>query len=194
MSTAGSAEATRKFDSGATRSEDSTRDDPEGYMSPLVEDRFCEYMTKHRVQADGQVRASDNWQKGMPLNTYMKGVKRHLQHWWTRHRGWKVRDPLAGVDIEEDICAVLFNAQGYLHELLKNRQMQKPLKKLPEAIGQLPLPFAAPQAVAPIITPPPAVRQSLPRGRAQCPKCDEYGNVGDPHTCPDGETTWLARQ
>lgn len=113
--------AMRQFDTGATRSSDALRDDPEGYLSPLVIDRFSEYMSKHRVQADGQIREPDNWQKGMPLATYMKGMTRHHLHLWTRHRGFPVRDPGAAANIEEDLCAILFNVQGYLHELVKAR-------------------------------------------------------------------------
>lgn len=119
----------RKFETGATRSSDVGRDDPEGYLSPLVIDRYNQYMTKHRVQTDGGVRDSDNWQKGMPLTTYMKGAWRHFHHWWTRHRGFLVRDPLAAADMEEDLCALLFNVQGYLHTLVKERlerEDQKP--------------------------------------------------------------------
>jgi hypothetical protein len=111
----------RGFETGATRSSDAGRDDPEGYLSPLVIDRFNQYMTKHRKQADGQLRDSDNWQRGMPLATYMKGMWRHFLHLWTRHRGHQVRDPLAAADIEEDLCALFFNVQGYLHETLKKR-------------------------------------------------------------------------
>ena len=33
---------------------------------------------------------------------------------WKLHRGYD-----AGVDVEDAICGVLFNAMGYLHELLK---------------------------------------------------------------------------
>lgn len=111
----------RTFASGATRSQDATRDDPEGYLSPLALDRFCEYMTKHRLQPDGSVRASDNWQKGIPAATYMKGLVRHVLHAWARYRGYSVRDPLAAANLEEDLCAILFNAQGHLHELVKAR-------------------------------------------------------------------------
>lgn len=111
----------RIFNTGATRSSDFLRDDLEGYISPIVLDRYNEYMTKHRVQADGNIRDSDNWQKGMPINTYMKGAIRHIHHAWTRHRGFKVRDEKAAANLEEDLCAVIFNAQGYLHELLKAR-------------------------------------------------------------------------
>lgn len=113
---------TRDFGTGAIRSADSTRDDPEAYLSPLVIDRFDEYMTKHRHLPDGRVRDGDNWQKGMPLATYMKGLWRHFLHLWTRHRGHPVRDPMASADIEEDLCAILFNTQGYLHEILRKKQ------------------------------------------------------------------------
>lgn len=109
----------RRFVTGATRSPEAGRDDPEGFLSPLAIDRFNEYMTQHRVQADGTIRDSDNWQKGLPLATYMKGLLRHVLHLWTRHRGFPVRDPKAGKDIEEDLCAAWFNIQGYLHEVLK---------------------------------------------------------------------------
>lgn len=113
---------TRTFDTGATRSADKYRDDPEGYLSPLVIDRYNAYMTKHRLQPDGTVRDSDNWQRGIPLDAYVKGMWRHFLHLWTRHRGWKVRDPLAATDAQEDLCALLFNVSGYLHELLKKEQ------------------------------------------------------------------------
>ena len=81
-------------------------------------------MTKHRLQPDGRLRASDNWQKGIPLDAYMKGMWRHFLHLWTRHRGWPVRDPDATMNIEEDLCSIIFNAQGYLHEVLKTRKVK----------------------------------------------------------------------
>lgn len=79
-------------------------------------------MTKHRRQADGKLRDSDNWQKGMPLTTYIKGMWRHFLHLWQRHRGWTVTDPWAAENIEEDLCAIIFNAQGYLHEIIKHKR------------------------------------------------------------------------
>lgn len=111
--------AVRKFETGATRSRDDGRLDFEGFISPLAWERYAEYLHKHRRQADGTFRESDNWQKGMPLATYMKGLFRHFMHAWQRHRGWTVVDPKAAADIEEDLCAIIFNAQGYLHEILK---------------------------------------------------------------------------
>lgn len=106
----------RKFDTGATRDTEEGKPDYEGYLSPLVIERFGEYMLSHQKQADGEMRASDNWQKGMPLSAFMKSGLRHFMGWWMRHRGYYDDDM-----IEEAICALLFNAMGYLHELLKKR-------------------------------------------------------------------------
>lgn len=102
----------RTFSSGATRDSDTTKLDYEGFLSPLVLKRYAEYMHKHRQQADGTLRDSDNWQKGIPFDAYMKSMWRHFMDVWRQHRG------LAGDDtLEDSLCAVLFNAMGYLHEL-----------------------------------------------------------------------------
>lgn len=110
----------RAFDTGATRSADTGRYDPEGFLSPIVIERFSEYMNKHRAQPDGSIRDSDNWQKGIPKTAYAKGLWRHVLHFWTRHRGFKVMDKDATADMQEDLCSIIFNAQGYLHEILKD--------------------------------------------------------------------------
>lgn len=112
----------REFDTGATRSSDAGRYDPEGFLSPIVIERYSEYMNRNRIQADGSTRASDNWQQGIPINQYMKGAWRHFLHLWTRHRGYQVMDDKAANDIEDDLCALLFNLSGYLHELLKDKR------------------------------------------------------------------------
>ena len=112
----------RTFATGATRSADAGRYDPEGYLSPIVLERFCEYMQAHQVQPDGRVRPGDNWQKGIPPETYMKGMARHFLHLWTRMRGFQVRDAAAAADVEADLCALLFNVQGLVFEILKERR------------------------------------------------------------------------
>src|SRR5579863_9992499 len=60
-------EEVRKFESGATRNSDADRIDPEGFLSPLVIERYCEYLHKHRFLENGLIRESDNWQQGIPL-------------------------------------------------------------------------------------------------------------------------------
>jgi len=77
-----------------------------------VIEEFGKYMNKHRVQANGTVRASDNWQKGMPQEQYMKSGWRHFMDLWKAHRG------LQSVPIPEACCALMFNVMGYLHETL----------------------------------------------------------------------------
>lgn len=106
----------REFDTGATRDTDTGKLDYEGFLSPIVLQRYAQYMHKNRVQADGNIRASDNWQKGIPLGAYMSSAHRHFMDWWLNHDGWP-----ANADTEEAICALLFNAMGYLHETLKGQ-------------------------------------------------------------------------
>ena len=108
----------REFDTGATRDTDENKLDFEGFLSPLVLQRYAEYLNKHRTQADGNLRDSDNWQKGIPLAVYMKSGFRHFFGWWANHRnvGTVVKE-----DIEESLCGLIFNAMGYLHEYLKDK-------------------------------------------------------------------------
>jgi hypothetical protein len=108
----------RTFKTGATRNGEEGKHDPEGFLSPLVVQRFNEYMHKHRVQVDGRLRASDNWQRGIPRAVYMKSAWRHFLAWWTWHRNEDRESQRAA---EESICALLFNTMGYLHELLLRR-------------------------------------------------------------------------
>jgi hypothetical protein len=107
----------RVFETGATRNLDGEKPDYEAFLSPLVIKRFGEYMHSHRLQKDGTMRSGDNWQKGIPLDSYMKSAWRHFHTWWWCHR--------EGVLEEDALCALLFNVQGYLHELLKRRYYER---------------------------------------------------------------------
>jgi len=107
----------RTFETGATRDTDEGKYDYEGFFSPLVLQRRAEYMHKHRLQSDGKLRDSDNWQKGMGLNVYMKSAFRHFFEWWTQHR-----KTIHTSYTEEAICALMFNCEGYLHEMLKEKK------------------------------------------------------------------------
>jgi len=50
----------RTFKTGATRNDDTGKLDFEGFLSPIALEKFAEYMHKNRIQADGNVRDSDN--------------------------------------------------------------------------------------------------------------------------------------
>jgi hypothetical protein len=120
--TVGTQPAMRTFDTGATRSNDAGKLDYEGFLSPLVLERYAQYLHKHRVQADGKLRDSDNWQKGMPKSEYMKSAWRHFMDWWKSHRGASLP---TDEEIEDSICALLFNASGYLYEHLYGKAEAK---------------------------------------------------------------------
>lgn len=117
----------RKFDTGATRDTSVGKNDYEGFLSPLVIERFGDYMTKHRKQSDGSLRDSDNWQKGIPKSAYIKSAWRHLIDVWHVWRGYKRFDKQRNEEItmEEALCALFFNVQGLLHEVLKENIILK---------------------------------------------------------------------
>lgn len=107
----------RVFETGANRDSEDGKLDYEGFLSPLVLKRFAEYMHKNRYMRDGSLRDSDNWQKGIPFDVYMKSLFRHFMEVWTLHRKGGTR-----AELEEALCGVLFNTMGYLHELEQRRQ------------------------------------------------------------------------
>lgn len=107
---------TRTFETGATRDSEDGKLDYDGFLSPLVLQRYAEYMHTHRQQPDGALRDSDNWQKGIPRTAYMKSGWRHFVSWWSLHRGGTASESL-----EDALCALIFNASGYLHEHLKKQ-------------------------------------------------------------------------
>jgi len=104
----------RTFSTGATRDSEEGKNDYEGFLSPIAIEAYGDYMTKHRLQADGKLRDSDNWQKGMTLDCYMKSMWRHFHDLWMEHRGFKSRE-----GIEDALMGLYFNVQGYMHEYLK---------------------------------------------------------------------------
>ena len=113
----------RKFETGATRDLDDTKNHYEGYLSPLVIVAFGNYMTRHRKQADGSLRAPDNWQRGIPLESYVDSMLRHAVAVWLHHRGY---GSTANESLDDALAGVFFNTQGFWHETLKSRLAQTP--------------------------------------------------------------------
>ena len=113
----------RTFPTGATRDTDANKLDFEGFFSPLAMHAFAEYMHANRVQKDGTLRASDNWQKGIPLDAYMKSMWRHFFAVWSTYRDAIGFEGGEYQDIQiTNLCALLFNVQGMLHEMVKLRE------------------------------------------------------------------------
>lgn len=118
----------RQFESGATRDSDSNKLDFEGFLSPFVLRRYAEYLHKHRIQSDGNFRDSDNWQKGIPISVYMKSMSRHYMEVWEGYRRrldlnskgvFSIKDDPHVEDRLDSLCALMFNVQGYIYEILK---------------------------------------------------------------------------
>jgi hypothetical protein len=108
----------RTFSSGATRDTDEGKLDFEGFFSPLALVEYAKYMHKHRLQPDGELRDSDNWQKGIPEKELVKSLIRHVMDVWLLYRDYK---GVATQDKKEAICGVIFNAMALLHEQAKKQ-------------------------------------------------------------------------
>lgn len=109
----------RSFSTGATRDTDSDKLDFDGFLCPMVLERYAQYMNANRMMPDGSMRGSDNWKKGIPQDVYRKSAWRHFFGFW-KHclRGEK---SLAIVDA----CGILFNVMGWMHEELKHEDNSK---------------------------------------------------------------------
>lgn len=104
----------RQFESGANRNSDEGKLDFEGFLSPTVLEAYAVYMNSNRKLENGDIRDSDNWQKGIPRDAYMKSMWRHFMDVWKDHRGLSTKE-----DEITNLCALLFNVSGLLHEKLK---------------------------------------------------------------------------
>lgn len=111
----------RQFKSGANRDSDEGKLDYEAYFSPLVLQARAEYMKSKQRLADGTLRAGDNWQKGFGSDglgrenrtTLFKSAWRHFMDIWLWHRGHSIKETIV-----EALCALLFNIEGFLHDVL----------------------------------------------------------------------------
>lgn len=112
----------RDFQTGATRDSVDGKPQYEGYLSPRVLYEFGQYMLRHQTQADGQQRAADNWQKGIPTDAYMDSLMRHVMDLWLHHRG---AGAYATETLLNSLMAILFNVQGYTLEVLKGWSVDK---------------------------------------------------------------------
>ncbi len=117
----------RQFSTGATRDTSQNKLEPYGFISPLALFRFSEYMHKHRLQADGSLRSSDNWKKGIPIMVYVHSLIRHVFDFWLVMSGLKPRFDPKVTDPVEIACAIMFNVQGFLHEAMQKADGLAPI-------------------------------------------------------------------
>jgi len=113
--------AQQGFTTGATRSTDAGKVDFEGHINPEVLAVFGEFMNAHRVQRDGRIRASDNWQQGIPIYRYVKSLIRHTLEFWRMWRGTPVINPDNSkfFTFREVTSAIMFNVMGVIFEAVQ---------------------------------------------------------------------------
>lgn len=132
--------ASRTFETGATRNSKLGKLEYKGFNCPLVMKRYAQYMDSHRMQEDGTERAADNWKKGIPTAEYTDSMFRHFMDLYLWELGYPEE---CTADIEDILCAIIFNANGYLHEVLKTNKeneffgepFEEPKGPIPEVIS-----------------------------------------------------------
>ena len=112
----------RQFDSGATRDTAEGKLSYVRILSPIALRRYVEYMNFHAKQSDGTMREPDNWKSGFPIETYLDSLGRHLVAVWLLQQGFTETDNHGLVTLEDSLCGIIFNAMGWLHEILKEQQ------------------------------------------------------------------------
>ena len=133
----------RNFKSGATRSNADGKLEYFGFLHPLVDKSFCEYMNKHRIQEDGKLRDSNNWWKGWDKSISLQSLVRHVEDLKAINAGLMVIKLRNGkeektyylqngktliipkgyeaeeINEEECVNAIRFNCGSYLLDILK---------------------------------------------------------------------------
>ena len=105
----------KTFDTGATRDEDYDKLNYADGLSEQVDERYLLYLQKHRTLPDGSLRAWNNWKKGIPKDRYRQSLMRHVRHLNKKLMGLPVPEDAS---LEDLCCAVRFNVDGLLFELL----------------------------------------------------------------------------
>lgn len=114
----------RKFDSGATRDDNSGKLNFEGCLNPRVLWAFAEYMQQHSVQADGTWRPADNWQHGWSRDVSIESLMRHVFDLWLLHRGYQMARPEDGhvPTMDSALGGILFGVQAYWLQWLREQE------------------------------------------------------------------------
>ena len=122
----------RVFEGGATRDSGEGKLQFEGFLSPAVLREYARFMHTHRKQADGKLRAPDNWQvgTGIPKEVYADSLIRHVMAFWLLHRGEEVEQEMIGGELRqptmmECLCGILFNAMGFMWQLLREQKLKE---------------------------------------------------------------------
>jgi len=96
----------RKFNSGAIRDLDTTKEDYVETISWTALKKYAQYMTgKKNKYGQG------NFKKGIPIDSYEQSMSRHVQKYFANKYEFGDCEPE-----ERHIEAIIFNCFGILHE------------------------------------------------------------------------------
>ena len=110
----------RIFETGATRSPEDGKYRYDRFFSPDVLRRRAKYMHQHRIQSDGQIRDPDNWKKGIPIESYIDSMLRHVVELWLYYYGETDGEVYDDLEAKLDtLCAIMFNCEGLMYEEMK---------------------------------------------------------------------------
>ena len=117
------------YESGATRTSEDGRLSYVRGLSPVVLRRYLQYLAKHRKQADGSMREFDNWKQGIPMRRSFDGLGRHFFTLWLLMEGLDIYDDSGQVDIQDVLCAIMFNTMSMLHQELMQPRIIQPTEE-----------------------------------------------------------------
>lgn len=113
----------RQFKTGANRNSSNGKLDFARFLDPKVIESYAKYLLKHSHLEDGTLRDPDNWKKGMPTQTYMDGLWRHMMDVWMIHEYGESIRPENGenVGVDEALNGVIFNAMGFMFNVINKK-------------------------------------------------------------------------
>lgn len=121
----------RTFETGANRDLDDGKVNYLECLSPLVIEAYGEYILNCSVMKDGTRRSCDNWKKGIPLKSFIESGFRHFKDAWKLYGGYMNENEIDLTENERQkkvvklLCGVLFNVNGFLHEILADSRPSK---------------------------------------------------------------------
>lgn len=97
---------TRKFETGAIRDDDSSKEDYIETISWTAFKRYAQYMTGKKKRY-----GAGNFKKGIPIESYEQSLLRHVQKYLEN----KYENGVIETD-EDHLSAIAFNIFGIMHE------------------------------------------------------------------------------
>jgi len=114
----------REFDSGAIRDTSNGKHEYMGFMHPLIDKSFAEYMHSHRTMADGSLRDSNNWWGGFGKEACIQSLLRHVEDLKALHIGYEVYEERVGEEVLKHYVNPL-DGEDYLTQVISTDNLHQ---------------------------------------------------------------------